>query len=236
MTKVKYLMAAAATAALVGAWPLIASGQTAQDPHHPAGGTTAQQAAPAAQSPTATTPGMGGQPGMMGSPQGMMGQGMMGGMPMMNMMGMMGQGGPGMAGAGPCGPGMSEMGMATIDHVEGRIAFLRTELKITEAQAGAWNAFADALRANAKKLGEVRTAMMPQASGGEPQVPTMARRPDFQEHWLAARLEGTRTIKSAFAELYDALSAEQRKTADELLAPHMGMPAMAMMPMGGASR
>jgi hypothetical protein len=37
---------------------------------------------------------------------------------------------------------------------------LRAKLKITDAQIGAWNAFADALRANAKWLGEVRAAMM----------------------------------------------------------------------------
>src|SRR5262245_63948753 len=64
----------------------------------------------------------------MGGQQGMMG--------MMRMMGMMGP------------------GMATIDRVEGRIAFLRAELKITEAQAGAWDAFAAALRTNAQKLAE----------------------------------------------------------------------------------
>jgi hypothetical protein len=46
--------------------------------------------------------------------------------------------------------------------VEGRIAFLRTELKITDARSSAWNAFADALRTNAKSLGEVRASMMPQ--------------------------------------------------------------------------
>ena len=76
-------------------------------------------------------------------------QGMMSGMPMMHM-GMMRM----MGIMGPVG------GMATIDRVEGRIAFLRAELKITESQMSAWNAFADALRANAKWLGEVRAAMM----------------------------------------------------------------------------
>ena len=64
-------------------------------------------------------------------------------MGMMHMMGMMGR-------------GMD--GMATIDRVEGRIAFLRAELKITDAQADAWNGFADALRTNARKLAEVRAA------------------------------------------------------------------------------
>jgi hypothetical protein len=114
-------------------------------------------------------------------------------------------------------------GMAMIDHVEGRIAFLRTELKITDAQSSAWNAFADALRANAKGLAEVRASMMPQ-TGAAPQ--TLLDRLALQEKWLAARLEGTRAIKSALTNLVGTFSDEQKKTADELLAPHMGMMAM----------
>jgi hypothetical protein len=156
--------------------------------------------------------------GMMGGPQGMMGgTGMMGGnMPMMNMMRMMGQS---VAETG-C-DGMS--GMATIDRVEGRIAFLRTELKITDAQTVAWNAFADALRANAKSLGEVRASMIPQAGAAQQ---SLTDRLALQERWLAARLEGTRAIKSALTNLVGTLSDDQKKTADELLAPHMGMMAM----------
>ena len=172
--------------------------------HHPD-----QKGAPAAAQPQSPA----GQPGTMG--QGTMGGGgMMGGnMPMVNMMRMMGQSVAEMG----CG-GMS--GMATIDRVEGRIAFLRTELKITDAQSAAWNAFADALRANAKSLGEVRASMMPQA--GAPQQ-SLIDRVALQEKWLAARLEGTRAIKSALTNLVGTLSDEQKKTADELLAPHMGM-------------
>ena len=68
-------------------------------------------------------------------------------------------------------------GMEPIDHVEGRIAFLRAELKITDAQAPAWNGFAEALRANAKALGELRTSMTSQAgSGSEPLVDRRSQR------------------------------------------------------------
>ena len=178
--------------------------------HHPD-----QKGAPAAAQPQSPA----GQPGMMG--QGMMGgRGMMGGnMPMMQMMRMMGQ-----SGAGTGCAGMS--GMATIDRVEGRIAFLKTELKITDAQSAAWNAFADALRANAKSLGEVRASMVPQA--GVPQQ-GLVDRLALQEKWLAARLEGTRAIKSALINLVGTLSDEQKEAANELLVPHMGMGAMAMM-------
>jgi hypothetical protein len=58
----------------------------------------------------------------------------------------------------------------------------------------------------------------------------LADRLELQERWLLARLEGTRTIKVAFTNLYGALSDDQKKTADELVAPHMGM-GMGMMRM-----
>lgn len=41
--------------------------------------------------------------------------------------------------------------------------------------------------------------------------------------FAAARLEGTRTMKLALTILVATFSDEQKKTADELLAPHMGL-------------
>ena len=66
--------------------------------------------------------------------------------------------------------------------------------------------------------------MMPQAGAGQQ---SLVDRLALQEKWLAARLEGTRAIKSALTNLASTLSDEQKKTAEELLAPHMGMGAMA---------
>ena len=172
--------------------------------HHP----QQQDAAPALTQPA--PPGSQSGMGMMGS-GGMMD--MMGNMSMMNMMQIMEM--------MHTGAGMG--GMAMIDHVEGRIAFLRTELKITDAQNAAWNTFADALRANAKSLAEVRTSMMPQQGAASQ---TLVDRLSVQEKWLAASLEGTRAIKSALTNLIGSFSDEQKKAADELLAPHMGMMAM----------
>ena len=45
-------------------------------------------------------------------------------------------------------------------HVEGRIAFLKTELKITDAQQPLWNAVADAMRADAASIGDMPDGMM----------------------------------------------------------------------------
>ena len=190
-----------------------AQSATDHEAHHPDPGSAPGAAQP---SPPAGQPGMMGQ-GMMGDGRGMM---MGDNMPMANMMQMMGM--MGRQGAETGCPGTS--GMATIDRVEGRIAFLRTELKITDAQTSAWNAFADALRANAKGLAEIRTSMMQQQGGAQQNV---VDRLTLQEKWLAARLEGTRAIKSALTNLVGSLSDEQKKAADELLAAHMGMGAMA---------
>jgi hypothetical protein len=71
-------------------------------------------------------------------------------MPMMNQ---------GMMGYTMMGHGMMPM-MDPSQHLEGRLAFLKTELKITEAQTPQWTAYADALRANAKRMGQLMTEMM----------------------------------------------------------------------------
>ena len=78
------------------------------------------------------------------------------------------------------------------------------------------------MRTNAKKIREVRAATMPQPDAGQQQAPTVAERLDLQERWLLARLEGTRALKSAVTNLYGTLSEDQKKTANELLAPRWG--------------
>ncbi|WP_374655752.1 Spy/CpxP family protein refolding chaperone [Dongia sp.] len=66
-------------------------------------------------------------------------------------------------GSGMMGSGM----MNPAQHIEGRLAFLKTELKITEAQAPQWDAYADALRANAKRKGAMMHDMMSKGMMGQ---------------------------------------------------------------------
>ena len=118
--------------------------------------------------------------------------------------------------------GMGNMGMT--DHTAGRIAFLRAELQISDAQSKAWDAFADAMQKIGSQMKEANMPMMAEGS-----APQLLARLDSQERMLTARLDGVRAMKAAFAPLYDALSAEQRKTADDLLANHMGLMPLGMM-------
>ena len=225
MIKSEHIWAGAAALALVGAVPAMVNAQSATDPHaghHP--GEVAAPAPPTPQPPAPTAPTA--KPDVvMGGGSGMSGMGSDGGkMPMMGM-----KGGADM----PMGC-MAGGGMPMAADIEGRIGSLRSELKIGDLQAGAWNAFAEVLRANARRAGPVHAAMM-SASGGAA-LPSLERRLELHEQALTAGLANLRTLKPALVNLYAVLSAEQKMTADRLLVHETGMmPSMQMggMPMSG---
>lgn len=143
----------------------------------------------------------GGMTGMMGQQPDQSGGAMMGGN--------MGQMMPMMRGGGRM------MGGMPFEHVEGHLAFLKTELKITDAQMPQWNRLADAVRSIAQSMKGMRQQMM-QGGQGTQAGQSASARLDRQEQMLSARLEAVRSVKAAFDPLYTALSDEQKKTADEL--------------------
>ncbi len=106
------------------------------------------------------------------------------------------------------GAGLLGFGHGPTDHVEGRIAFLRAELAITDAQEAAWDAFAETLRANARR------AAGP-AERGDGALAWLEQ----SEKRLADRLEGVRATRVALAALQPQLDDAQRKSLDALLAP-----------------
>jgi hypothetical protein len=139
-----------------------------------------------------------------------------------------GAGGMDMKGGGMMGGDMARMmammhgGMmdgAMMGHVEGRLAFLKTELKITPAQEPQWTKFADVIRANAKGAQAGMQAMM-QAGAKSATAPEVLAR---HEKMLTAKLESVRALKAAFDPLYASLSDEQKKSADELVMGPMGI-------------
>ncbi len=145
--------------------------------------------------------------GMMGSDndKGMRGPGMGGGM--MGKGGMMGM----MAGGCPM-MGMMMGGGGMPMHREGRIAFIKAELAITDAQGKVWDAYAEALKKNMQSMQDMRKTMMAAQAGKTP-----VERLDAHVTAMEGRLQALKDIKPALAALYDALSDDQKKTADELL-------------------
>lgn len=123
-----------------------------------------------------------------------------------------------------------DAGAIPTDHIEGRIAFLRTELKLNESQTNAWNSFADALRASTQKLEAVKRSLTDSDAPDQTHVLTPASRLDQQDRWLSARLDAIRAIKPALHGLYSVLSDDQKEAANDLLIPQLGLPHMAGMP------
>lgn len=117
-------------------------------------------------------------------------------------------------GAGRSMPGMSsDTGQVDLtDRLEGRLAFLRAELRITETQAAVWNSFAEALRSGRQHLLDARQQLTAPHSGS-PQ-----RLEQYEMH-LVARLNAVKTARAAFAQLHSTLDEAQKKTADELIVP-----------------
>lgn len=129
--------------------------------------------------------------------------------------GMMGGYGPGFMGGGMFG--FADEGQI-IEFVDGRLAFVKAELKITEQQMPLWNTFADTVRANAKTVNE-RRELMYSARWEQKSLP---ERLDAQETILTSRLEALRKTSAALKPLYAALDNQQKKVADTLLVNPMG--------------
>jgi hypothetical protein len=129
--------------------------------------------------------------GMPMGPRGMMGMmEMMAGCPMMGM--------------NPQGQG-SAFG-------EGRIAFLKAELNITDTQKTAWDAYAAAIKANLQSMQDMMQTMRAVFDAKTP-----VERLDAHLTTMEARLKALKDVKPALTKLYEALSADQKKKADELL-------------------
>lgn len=148
-----------------------------------------------------------GQPGMSGQAGGMndnMMRMMNEHMRMMNERMRMGGSMPGTA----PGPSMVDL----TDRLDGRLAFIRAELHITEAQDAAWKSFAEGLRSGRDHLLMARHELsQPYASSGD-------RLMQYERH-LAERLEALRAARTSFGQLYASLDDAQKRTADELIAP-----------------
>jgi LTXXQ motif family protein len=119
-------------------------------------------------------------------------------------------------------PHMMSMMREKLAHAGDRIASLKSELKITEAQMPAWNKFADALLAAAKPVDESMDAMHRKMmkSGAVPSLPDK-----LQHHakMAAVHLANLNAIKAALDPLYTSFSDDQKKLADGLRIGPMGV-------------
>jgi len=101
-------------------------------------------------------------------------------------------------------------------HIEGRISYLKTELKITDAQAPLFDKVAGVMRDNAKAMGEAMTALR-----GDPNQPRTALTGlETRAKIAELRAQGSTALLAAFRPLYQAMTPEQQKQADEMMGGH----------------
>ena len=127
--------------------------------------------------------------------------------------------------AAPQRPAHSQSAFKPSERAEARLAYMKTALKITDAQAPQWNAFANVVRKHAQQTDQrmqERRARMEQAKGGERKQPTAIERLERRQQFLTVALSRSSEMLAVQKPLYAALSPEQKQVADEVFAPRGG--------------
>ena len=95
---------------------------------------------------------------------------------------------------------------------EGRVAFLKAELGITDQQQTQWDGLASALKKNFTQMQGMGQSMMAALSAKTP-----VERLDAHLTAMEGRLAALKEIKPRLEQLYSTLNDDQKKKADQLL-------------------
>lgn len=106
------------------------------------------------------------------------------------------------------------------ERIEARLAFIRTALKITDAQAKPWDTLADVMRNQAKDRDAEITAIRAYRDTHF----TLIDRLEHRQKALSAQAAGLSELLTALRPLYLVLSDEQKQIADDMFAPGFGGP------------
>jgi protein CpxP len=98
--------------------------------------------------------------------------------------------------------------------IEQRITQLHSELKITPDQESKWNGVAQAMRDNAANMDK----LVAEKHQKGPQNMTAVDDLQTYQQFAQQHVDGLKNLTSAFKSLYSAMSADQKKNADEVFA------------------
>lgn len=106
--------------------------------------------------------------------------------------------------------------------IEGRIAFLRTELKLTPQQTPLFDTLANEMRSSAKAMQEHHAqrqqANAQKASAQTPAPVTALDKLEWRSAMMKEAVAAQDRYLTAFRPLYQSLTEEQKQTADQLFA------------------
>jgi HPt (histidine-containing phosphotransfer) domain-containing protein len=101
-------------------------------------------------------------------------------------------------------------------HIDGRIAYMKAELKVTPAQEPQFDRVAQAMRENAT----AKDQAMQKLRGDRDQPKNAVERLELRQQLAAERAQDSQRFLDAFKPLYASLSDDQKKAADEMLTRH----------------
>ncbi|HEU0215862.1 MAG TPA: Spy/CpxP family protein refolding chaperone [Stellaceae bacterium] len=98
--------------------------------------------------------------------------------------------------------------------IEQRITQLHTELKISSDQESKWNSVAQAMRDNAANLDKLVAQNRQAAAANKTAIDDL----EANQQFVQAHLDGLKNFTSSFKTLYDSMSDQQKKNADQVFA------------------
>ena len=110
------------------------------------------------------------------------------------------------------------MMMHSLPMMEGRLAYIKAALEITETQMPTWDAYVDAVRERHTTMESVHADMMKAKEGGRA-VERMGARIKAMESMVGS----LKALRPSTEALYAVLTEEQKRKADQLLGGRCGM-------------
>jgi hypothetical protein len=116
--------------------------------------------------------------------------------------------------AAPTG-GASEMRCRPYEHIDGQLAYIKAELKVTPAQEAQWNIFANAFREDKEKQGH--SCGNAQEQSRKMMAASLPESMKLKVQHLSEQLESLRKLGASVELFYESLSKDQKKVADEIM-------------------
>lgn len=110
-----------------------------------------------------------------------------------------------------------------LGHINGRLAFMKAELKITETQESAWKSFETTVKENAEVHNSMMRSMMKDRASGDFAKMALPDRIATRLTHMEARVEQLKELQKSLEQLYAVLDDDQKKVADMIAVPMMGM-------------
>ncbi len=109
----------------------------------------------------------------------------------------------------------AELMCRAYDHIDGQLAYIKAELKLTPAQEAQWNVFASVFRDDKER--QAQSCRRAQEQNRQMLAASLPDSLRLKAQRLSEQLDSLRRLEAAVQPFYDGLSKDQKKIADEIM-------------------